>query len=190
MLNYLKLKMNWEAVLTSSSFYVVLTLEKFNIPQACLDTLWQMLIGHTTFPSFPWPTFWQCHWSPHHVDIYNSQIHGSQFRKQVILYHFVLSKSPILIHEFNRSLFQGVLFYFIQLLVSQFSIYVKFLSVYNYVLYRLVVTLEIVIDMMIDICISLVLTDHMCNLHIWLKEHYNLFLMINSVYMLNCDLYL
>ena len=136
MLIYLKLKMNWQAVLTSSSFHVVLTLEKSNIPQACLDTLCQMFIGCTTFPSFPWPTFQQCHWSPHHVDIYNSQIHGSQFRKQVISYCFILSKSPILMHDFSISLYQEVLFYFIQLLVPQFSIYVKFLSVYNHVLLK------------------------------------------------------
>ena len=175
MLNYLKLKKNWQAELTSSSFYVILTLEKSNIPQACLDTLCQMLIGHTTFPSFLWPTFWQCYWSPHHMDIYNSQIHGSQFRKQVISHCFILSKSPISMHDFSISLYQCVLFYFIQLLVSQFSIYVKFLSVYNCVLWRLVVTLETVIDVMIEICICLVLMEHTCTLHIWLKEHYHLF---------------
>ena len=50
-----------------------------------------MLIDHTTFPSFLQPTFWQCHLSPCHMDIYNSQSHGSQFRKNnnLILLCFV-----------------------------------------------------------------------------------------------------
>ena len=36
---------------------------------------------------------------------------------------------------------------------------------------RLVVAFKTVIDMMIDICISLVLTENMCILHIWLEKH-------------------
>ena len=62
-------------------------------------------------------------------------------------------------------------FIFLRLIVAQFSIDVKFLSVYNHVLWRLVVALETVIDMMIDIYICLTLSDHMCTLHIWLSEH-------------------
>ena len=55
---------------------------------------------------------------------------------------------------------------------------------------RLEVTLETVIDVIIDICISLVLSDHMCTLHIWLEKHCHLsFIMIKSVYVLNCTLY-
>ena len=64
-----------------------------------------------------------------------------EFRKQVILHHFVLSKSPVLMHDFSISLYQCVLFYFIQLIIAQFSIYVKFLSVYDHGLWRLVVAL-------------------------------------------------
>ena len=52
-----------------------------------------MLIGHHIFPSFPQSTFWPCHWLPHHMVIYNSQIPNYHFRKQVTLYHFILSKS-------------------------------------------------------------------------------------------------
>ena len=179
MLNYLKLLKNWWAVLTLSSSHVVLTLEKSNIPQACLDKLCKMLIGHTTFPSFLCPIFWQCHWSPYHVDIYISQIHGSQFRKRVILHGLILSKSPVLMHYFSISLYQCILFYFIQLIIAQFSIYVKFLWVYNCVLLGLVVALETVIDAMIDICIPRVLTNHTCTLHIWLNDYYHLFTMIS-----------
>ena len=51
-----------------------------------------MLIGHHIFPSFPQPTFWPCHWSPCHMAIYNSQVPNYHFRKQVTLYHFILSK--------------------------------------------------------------------------------------------------
>ena len=132
-----------------------------------------MLIGHTTSPSFPWLIFWQWHCSPHHMDIYNSRIHGSWFRKQVISHRFIMSKSPIFVHDCNFSvyLYQCILFYSLQLIITQFSIYVSFLSVYDHVLWRLVVALETVIDMMIDICICLTVTDHTCTLHIWLNEH-------------------
>ena len=75
------LNKNWQAALTSSSSHVILTLGTSNIPQPCPDTLCKLLIGHTTFPSFPQPTFWQWLWSPYHMDINNSMIHGSQFRK-------------------------------------------------------------------------------------------------------------
>ena len=47
----------------------------------------------------------------------------------------------------------------------------KFLSVYDHVLWRLVVILETVIDGMIDICICFTLTDNTCTLHIQLNEH-------------------
>ena len=71
-----------------------------NYHPSTLDTLCAMLIGQTTFPSFLHPTFWQWHWCPHNMDIYNSQIHGSQFREYVISYCFVMSKSHIL-HMFS-----------------------------------------------------------------------------------------
>ena len=60
-------------------------------------------------------------------------------------------------------------FYFLHLIIAQFSNDVKFLSVYDCVLWRLVVALETVIDMMIDIYITL--ADHMCTMYIWLNEH-------------------
>ena len=171
MLYYLKLHKNWHTVLTSTSPHVILTLTSPNYQPSTLDTFCTMLISHTTFPSFPHPIFWQWHWSPHNVDIYNSQIHGSWFREYGISYHFVMSQSLIFVHAFSIYLYQCILFYSIQLIITQFSIYVRFLSVYDHVLWRLVVALETVIDMMIDICICLTLTDHMCTLHIWLNEH-------------------
>ena len=74
-----------------------------------------MLIGHTAFLSLLWPTFWQWHWSPHHMDIYNSQIHGSWFGKQVISHCIIMSKSPVLRHGFSICLHQNALFYFFSL---------------------------------------------------------------------------
>ena len=134
MLHYLKLNKKWQAVLTSSSSHVVLTLEISNTPQACLDTLCKLLIGHTTFPSFLQPTFQQLHWSPYHMDINNSSIHGSRIRKWIISHHFIMSKSPTFVHDFSIYLYQCILFYYIQLIVTQFSVHVQFLSVYYHVL--------------------------------------------------------
>ena len=108
---------------------------KLEIPQAHLDTLCYMIIGHVTFPSFLQPTFWQCHWSPCHMDIYNSQISDYQFRKSAILFHFILSKSLLIMHDFSLKLYKCILFYCIKLIISQFSIYLKFLTVYDHVLW-------------------------------------------------------
>ena len=83
------------------------------IHQACLDTLCTMLIGHTTFPNFLHSTFQQWHWSPHNVDINNSSIHGSQFRKEVISHQFVMSKSLIFVPDFSIYLYKCILFYYI-----------------------------------------------------------------------------
>ena len=69
-----------------------------------------MLTGYTIFPSFLWPTFWQWHWSPHNRDINNPSIHGSQFRKDVISYWFVASKSLVIVPNFGTYLHQCVLF--------------------------------------------------------------------------------
>ena len=92
------------------------------------DTLHTMLIGHTTSPSFPCPTFGQWHWSPHNVDINNSLIHGSWFRKEVVSYWFIVSKSLVIIPNFSISLHQCILFYYVSLILSQFRIYVMFYS--------------------------------------------------------------
>ena len=151
MLYYIKLHKNWETVLTSSSPHVVLTLTSPNYQPSTLDRFCTMLIGHTTFPSFPHPTFWQWHWYPDNVDIYKFQIHGSPFRKYVVWYHFVMSKSCIFGNVFCTYLYQWILFYLIQLIMTQFSICVWFFSVYDHVLCRLIVTSETVKDGMIDI---------------------------------------
>ena len=84
------------------------------------DTLCTMLIGYTTFPSFPCPIFRQWHCSPHNVDINNSSIHGSWFRKEVI----IAPKSLAIIPSFNISLHQCILFYYVSLILTQFPIYV------------------------------------------------------------------
>ena len=146
-----KLHKNWQTVPTSSSSHVVLTLASPNYQLSKLDTFHIMLIGHTTFPSFLHPTSQQWHWSPHNVDINNSQIHGSQFREHVLSYHFIISKSHIFAHVFYIYLYQWILFYSFQLIVIQFSICVQFFSVYDPVLWRLIVALEFVIDQLIDI---------------------------------------
>ena len=103
------------------------------------------------------------------MDIYNFQVHGSQFRIQVISHHFIMSKAPVLMHDFSIGLHQYVLFYFLHLIIAQLPNDVKFLSVYNHVLWRLVVTLETVTDMMIDIYITR--TNHTCTIHIRFNEH-------------------
>ena len=84
-----------------------------NYHPSTLDTLHTLLIGHTTFPSFSHPTFQQWHWSPHKVDINNSLIHGSRFRKEVISYWFIVSKSLIIMPDFSINLYQCILFYYI-----------------------------------------------------------------------------
>ena len=66
-----------------------------------------------------------------------------------------MSKSPTFVHCFSIYLYQCILFHYIQLIVTQFSMHVWFLSVYNHVLLRLIVTLETVIDVMIDIPVKL-----------------------------------
>ena len=60
---------------------------------------------------------------------------------------------------------------FLHLIIAQFSIYVKFLLVHERLLSRLVVALETVIDVMIDVCICLTVTNQMCTFHIQLNEH-------------------
>ena len=150
MVYYLKLHKNWQTVLTLSSSHVVVTLASPNYQPSTLDIFCITLIGHTTFPSFPHPTSQQWHWSPHNVDIYNSQIHGSWFMEHIISYHFVMSKSCIFGMFSAYNLHQWILFYSFQLIMIQFSICVQFFSVYNPVLWRLIVALEIVIDRLID----------------------------------------
>ena len=110
MLYYLNLHKNWQSVLTSSSSHVILSLTSPNYQPSTLDTLCTMLVGHTTFPSFLHPTFRQWHWSPHNVDINNSSIHGSQFRKEVISYWYIVSKSLIIMPDFSMYLYQCILF--------------------------------------------------------------------------------
>ena len=61
-------------------------LQALNYHPSTPDMLQTMLIGNTTFPSFPHPTFWQWHWSLHNIYINNSSIHGSWFREEVISY--------------------------------------------------------------------------------------------------------
>ena len=86
------------------------------------------LIGHTTFPRFLHPTFRQWHWCPHNVDINNSSIHGSRFRKEVVSYQFFVSKSLVIIANFSISLHQCILFYYVSLILTQFPVYVMFYS--------------------------------------------------------------
>ena len=66
-----------------------------------------------------------------------------------------MSKSLIFAHAFSMYIYQCILFYSIQLIITQLSIYVRFLSVYDHVLGGLLVILETVIDMMIDIAVKL-----------------------------------
>ena len=61
------------------------------------DTICNMLTDYTNFPKFPQPSFQQWHWSPHNMDMNNSSIHGSQFRKEAISYQFIASKSLVII---------------------------------------------------------------------------------------------
>ena len=121
-----------------------------NYHPSTLDTLCTMLIGHITLHSFPHPTFWQWYWSPHKVDINNSLIHGSWFRKEVISYQFIVSKSLIIMPDFSIYLYQCILFYYILLILARFPNSAMFLFLYDCVLWSLVVTVETVIDMMID----------------------------------------
>ena len=109
--SYPKLERNWQTVLALSAFHAILTLGKPDLTQAHLDTVCQI------FPRFPQPTFWQCHWFPCHMDIYNSQLPDYQFRKQAILYHFVVSKLLIIMHDFSIKLYKCVLLYCIKLFI-------------------------------------------------------------------------
>ena len=86
--------------------------------QAHLTYFCTMLISHTTLPGFPHPTFRQWHWSPDDVDINNSLIHGSQFRKEVVSYWFIVSKSLVIIPNFSISLHQCILFYYVSLILK------------------------------------------------------------------------
>ena len=126
MLYYLKLHMNWQSVLTLSSSHVILTLKGPNYQPGTLDTLHTMLIGHTTFPSFLHPTSWQWHWSPHNVDINNSSIHGSWFRKEVISYQFIMSKSLIIMPDFSMYCTNLSCFIMSNWSYHSFSIYITF----------------------------------------------------------------
>ena len=92
------------------------------------DTLCTMLIGHTTFPRFQHPIFRQWHWSPYNVDINNSSIYGSWFRKEVISYWFIASTSLIIMPNFSISLHQCILFCYVNLILAQFPLYVMFYS--------------------------------------------------------------
>ena len=81
-----------------------------NYHPSTFDTIRNMLTGYTIFPSFPQPTFWQWHWSPHNMDINNSSINGSWFRKEVISYQFIASKSLVIMPNFSAYLHQCILF--------------------------------------------------------------------------------
>ena len=154
MLYYLKLHKNWQSVLTLSSSHVALTLMS---PKLSSKHTWHTS-HHADwphyFPGFLHPIFGQWHWYPHNVDIENiinillkhsnwqkrefpwwgnvdinnSLIHGSWFRKEVLSYQFIASKSLIIIPNFSISLHQCILFYYVQLILAQFLCYVMFYS--------------------------------------------------------------
>ena len=96
--NYLKLKRNWHVLVLKQQYSphqvsMLFWLLKNQISlRHTLTHFAKCSLAHITFPSFLQPTFWQCHWSPCHVDIYNSQISNYQFRKQVISYHLCFFK--------------------------------------------------------------------------------------------------
>ena len=99
-----------------------------NYHPSTFDTIYNTLTGYTTFPGFLQPTFRQWHWSPHNVDNNNSLIHGSHFKKEVISYQLVASKSLVIIPHFCISLHQCILFYYVSLILTPFPIYVMFYS--------------------------------------------------------------
>ena len=62
------------------------------------------------------------------------QIPNNHFRKHVTSYSFILSKSLLIMIDYNRKLYKCILLYCIWMFIPQLSIHVKFFSVYNHVL--------------------------------------------------------
>ena len=68
-----------------------------------------------------------------------------------------------------------LLYQIVQIII--FHLFKAFISLQSCFV-RLVVALETVIDVIIDISIPFVLTNHTCTLHIWLEKHCHLIVLL------------
>ena len=119
------------SVLTSSSSHVVVNLLAPHYHPSTFDTIHNMLNGYNIFPSFPWPTFQQWHWSPHNMDINNPWFMVLKSEKDIISYQFVASKSLIIILKSSTYSHQCILLLLCLIDFTKNSSFCDVLFLYN-----------------------------------------------------------